>query len=431
MAYSAPRAAARRSGSSGRRPSRARVAGPDLAGQPRGRRLDRSRRGHGQVRTGAARSPRRALTRRRRSCRDPGRPRCRRSRRRRPPPGPPRTPRGGPPSDGTSAARRRPRPAGPAPAGGRPRASPGSRSGGGRSRRTPTTPPASPFRSRRRPTPGNEASPSTIASASRPAVMRRGRDPEGVGRVVPARPSAAGPVTAPRSGSRPWISSGRGFGSTPRRPGRARPVAGPTRGPELARRCPGRSSPRRWAGASTRAVATICPGQSRRPAASWRDAVVGDVGDERRRRRPRRSAARGAASASKAAITAARSAKTSGWSHSADVTIAIAGRYASKLPAYSSASTTKAGPLPHRAVALTPPVSSDGSSAPTNADGSRPGPDQDVDQPAGRSCSCRGCPATPISILPVAASATTCCHGSMAIPADRAARSSGWSVRSR
>ena len=40
------------------------------------------------------------------------------------------------------------------------------------------------------------------------------------------------------------------------------------------------------------------------------------------------------------------SAKTSGWSHSADVRTASAGRYGSKLPAYSSASTTNGGVRP-------------------------------------------------------------------------------------
>ena len=47
----------------------------------------------------------------------------------------------------------------------------------------------------------------------------------------------------------------------------------------------------------------------------------------------------------------ASSANTSGWSHSALSTTAMSGRYASKLPAYSSASTTNASPLPQRAVA--------------------------------------------------------------------------------
>ena len=50
----------------------------------------------------------------------------------------------------------------------------------------------------------------------------------------------------------------------------------------------------------------------------------------------------------------------------------MSGWYASKLPAYSSASTTKCRPLPHRAVAGAPPVIADGSRAPTNALGSAP-----------------------------------------------------------
>ena len=51
-------------------------------------------------------------------------------------------------------------------------------------------------------------------------------------------------------------------------------------------------------------------------------------------------------------------------------------------PAYSSASTTNAAPLPQRAVAGGPPVTFDGSSAPTNADGSAPATVEHVDEPA-------------------------------------------------
>ena len=59
------------------------------------------------------------------------------------------------------------------------------------------------------------------------------------------------------------------------------------------------------------------------------------------------------------------------------------GRYASKLPAYSSASTTNASPAPRRAVAGTPsPVRAAGRSAPTNAPGIAAGRRQDVDEPA-------------------------------------------------
>ena len=54
---------------------------------------------------------------------------------------------------------------------------------------------------------------------------------------------------------------------------------------------------------------------------------------------------------SNASWTAAASAKTSGWSHSALVSTARSGRYASKFPAYSSASTTNGAPRPIRAVA--------------------------------------------------------------------------------
>ncbi len=99
---------------------------------------------------------------------------------------------------------------------------------------------------------------------------------------------------------------------------------------------------------------------------------------------PRASAARRIQD-SNAAITASPSAKTSGWSHSAEVRTTTSGRYGSKLPAYSSASTTNATPGPRRAVAAIPiPVRAAGSSAPTNAPGSPPAPTRSVDQPAGR-----------------------------------------------
>ena len=54
---------------------------------------------------------------------------------------------------------------------------------------------------------------------------------------------------------------------------------------------------------------------------------------------------------SNASTTASRSGNTSGWSQSALRMTATSGRKASKLPAYSSASTTNASPLPQRAVA--------------------------------------------------------------------------------
>ena len=92
---------------------------------------------------------------------------------------------------------------------------------------------------------------------------------------------------------------------------------------------------------------------------------------------------------SNASTTASSSAKTSGWSHSADVRIAIAGRYGSKLPAYSSASTTNgASGRPRCAV--------DGSrrSALAQQRADERGRveaalREDVDEPARRSCSCR------------------------------------------
>ena len=61
-----------------------------------------------------------------------------------------------------------------------------------------------------------------------------------------------------------------------------------------------------------------------------------------------------------------------------------AGRYGSKLPAYSSASTTNASPRPSGPWPAVPPVIEPGIRAPTNAEGSAPDGDQDVDQPARR-----------------------------------------------
>ena len=82
--------------------------------------------------------------------------------------------------------------------------------------------------------------------------------------------------------------------------------------------------------------------------------------------------------------TAASSGKTSGWSHSALMRTAMSGRYGSKLPAYSSASTTKSGPAPNRATPRSPPVIALGSWAPTKPAGSRPATDEDVEEPPAR-----------------------------------------------
>ena len=68
----------------------------------------------------------------------------------------------------------------------------------------------------------------------------------------------------------------------------------------------------------------------------------------------------------------------------------------------------------------------DGSSAPTNADGSAPAPARTwTSQPDVVLLPC--VPATPTSVRPTAASATTCCHASTGMPASRAAASSAWS----
>ncbi len=70
-----------------------------------------------------------------------------------------------------------------------------------------------------------------------------------------------------------------------------------------------------------------------------------------------------------------RSAKTSGWSHSAPVRMATDGRYGSKLPAYSSASTTKRATLAATRGRRQPTGDAlTAASAPTNADGSAPAP---------------------------------------------------------
>ena len=140
---------------------------------------------------------------------------------------------------------------------------------------------------------------------------------------------------------------------------------------------------------------------------------------------PARPAAADRIHVSNAPLTASVSANTSGWSHSTDVSTVRSGRYGSKLPAYSSASTTN-GPEPQRAVAGAPPVTDVGSSAPTNAAGSAPAATRVcTSQPEVVLFPC--VPATATSVRPAAASATTCCHGSSGMPAARAAASSGWS----
>ena len=151
------------------------------------------------------------------------------------------------------------------------------------------------------------------------------------------------------------------------------------------------------------------------------DARVADIGDEGRARRA--SAPR--ASASNASMTAASSAKTSGWSHSdarqdgdgRPVGVEVAGVLVRLDDEGLPLSRGAPSPAARRCSAL-------GSSAPTNADGSAPAATSTwTSQPAVVLLPC--VPATPTSVRPTAASATTCCHGSTGIPAARAAASSG------
>ena len=113
------------------------VARPRLTGQPRPRRLDRSRGCDEDARPPRRHRARPAPRRTRSSCPDRGPPRCRRSPTASASASTSAKAAAAPRSGGTSAARRPPRRAVPARAGGPRRASPGSPSGGGRSRRRP------------------------------------------------------------------------------------------------------------------------------------------------------------------------------------------------------------------------------------------------------------------------------------------------------
>ena len=97
-------------------------------------------------------------------------------------------------------------------------------------------------------------------------------------------------------------------------------------------------------------------------------------------------------------------------------------------PAYSSASTTKSGPLPNRATPRGEPAIDAGRMAPTNPDGSRPASTSRCrSQPDVVDLPC--VPVTPMSRRPpvAAASAMTCWTLSGTMPTARAATSSGWS----
>ena len=313
----APRGAARRSGSSDRRPSpaRRRPGGPRRPATPPSPPPSRARRpgsrGSGPRRPSArpfGRGDRRVRVAARPDVGDRDRVGCRRGRR--------RSPREGPPFGGTSVARTPPRSRRPglALADGGERLADRRRvvavvvehdhAGG-------LALPLEPAAHARRTTPARRRS-----SQERPRPPGRPRPRRGHSRRC-GRP-AVGRRTArpPRSGVEAVDLE-----IVPSVLGRSvRASAGPDRRPWRTRSAiPRAKLAIRWRSASTSAVATIRPGQSR-PQALPRARATLD-------RRPtfamsdRRSADRGVrprgASASNAPITAARSAKTSGWSHSA------------------------------------------------------------------------------------------------------------------
>ena len=221
----------------------------------------------------------------------------------------------------------------------------------------------------------------------------------------PTRPRSTAPVTPPtaslpRSSSvEPSPSSASTRASEVQRPSATAPR----------RRAAGRARPDR----ASRPAAPAPPGRPRRR--RW------PRGSARRRGRPGPSADRRIQSAN-AVSTPSASENTSGWSHSAEMRMVTAGRYGSKLPAYSSASTTKSSPAPNRATPRTGPATELGRTAPTNPDGSRPAPTRRwSSQPDVVDLPC--VPVTAMSRRPpvAAASAMTCWTLSGSIPSARAA----------
>ncbi len=138
-------------------------------------------------------------------------------------------------------------------------------------------------------------------------------------------------------------------------------------------------------GSGSSAVRTTSPGQSssRRTSAATPASPVFATSTTGRSPSPRPAEAR-RIQASNAAITASPSGNTSGWSHSAEVRTMTSGRYGSKLPAYSSASTTNSTPDPRRAVAGDPDAR-DGGGQERADERTRvsAGTHERVDQPAG------------------------------------------------
>ena len=256
-------------------------------------------------------------------------------------------------------------------AGGPRRASRGSPSGGGRSRRTPRRPCASPLRSSRRPTPANEARPAHRRPAPSPTVDGRAGDAERV------RRRCGGP-RAGRSAMPTWpVGAWSNSHSDVDRPVASRSAVPPRR------RSPGRARrkrPRRARRPAPRGATSTAPLGHDPPADGGRraigDALVGPAHRRPGRRalatRPSRPA-RAGSSASNAASTAARSANTSGWSHSAEVSTITSGPVRVEVARVLVGLDDERRPAPRRAVAATPiPVSDAGSSAPTNAPGSTP-----------------------------------------------------------
>ena len=231
--------------------------------------------------------------------------------------------------------------------------------------------------SRRRPTAiAAPATPRALAALWRPAVASRAATGPASGveavdlehRRVRVRRGDPAEQRVRRSGGR--------RGTARRSPSRSRPRAG----------APRRRARSRRSGPASRRGAPRAP---RRPSsATFATSTGGVPGPPGPSAPPARRI-----QASNAASTASRSANTSGWSHSAEVRTATAGRYGSKLPAYSSASTTNGVPgscaRGGRSPATPMPVSDAGSSAPTNAAGVHAARGEHVDEPAGRRCSCR------------------------------------------
>ena len=264
--------------------------------------------------------------------------------------------------------------------------------------------------------------------ARQPAAMtarRRGRVASTAAGDEPARwrrcaapPSAGAPASGPSSASRPAtqtsVASRIGVDDASE-DAAARPPPSRT-----AARSPRPMPPTRCGVASTIAWRRGARPVARSRSTSAADARVTDVGDEGRRR-----PARGADPRLEAArTTAPRPRRRPGWSHSTRRQDHDAGRYASKLPAYSSASTTKARRGPSARLPAPRPSATPAAARRRTPPGRAPAATSTwTSQPAVVLLPC--VPATATSVRPTAASATTCCHGSTGIPRARAAAQLG------